>query len=163
MVLVLLLLQAYLLLSLEDSDAEVQKFLKQRRGNDPRPAFLAAQVYRLKKWSLVCLCLLSVLCARISYLQAEEATVEKCTEYFTEILKIQKTRQLLQHGADEMMRRYKSGNLTKIELDSTLHVWYITESRLREQGTEIYDVAYEQKCFDEELNESRRTQKGNAP
>ena len=163
MVLVLLLLQAYILLSLEDSEATVQKFLKQRRGSDPRPAYLATQVYRLKKWSLVFLCLLSVLCARISYLQAEEATIEKCTEYFTEILEIQKRRELFQRGANEMLRRYENGYLTKKQLDSTLHVWYITESGLREQVTKIYDVAYEQKCFDEELNESRRTQKGDAP
>lgn len=163
MILVLLLLQAYLLLSLEDSDAEVQKFLKQRRGNDPRAAFFAVQVYRLKKWSLVCLCLLSVLCARISFLQAEEATIEKCTEYFTEILEIQKTRQLFQRGVDEMIRRYEKGNLTKKQLDSTLAVWHTTESRLREQVTKTYDVAHKQKCFDEELNESRRTQKGDAP
>lgn len=157
-----LLLQIYLLQSLEDSDATVQKFLKQRRSADPRPAFLSAQVYRLKKWSLVLLCLLSVLCARISYLQAEEATIEKCTEYFTEILEVQKMRQMLQYGADELMRRYKNGNLTKKELDNTLHVWYITESGLREKVTKIYDVAYTEKCFDEDINESRRTKKGNA-
>ena len=143
-----LLLQIYLLQSLEDSDATVQKFLKQRRSADPRPAFLSAQVYRLKKWSLLLLCLLSVLCARISYLQAEEATIEKCTEYFTQILETQKLRQTLQHGADEMIKRHERGNLTKKELDSTLHVWYITESRLREKVTEIYDAAYKQKCFE---------------
>ena len=163
MLLILFLLlssQIYLLRSLEDSDATVQKFLKQRRSADPRPAFLGAQVYRLKKWSLVLLCLLSVLCARISYLQAEEATIEKCTEYFTEILEVQKMRLMLQHGADELMRRHKNGNLTKIELDSTLHMWYITESRLREKVTKIYDVAYAEKCFD---NEGIRTQEGDAP
>ena len=115
-----------------------------------------------KQWSLALLCLLSVLCVRISYLQAEEATIEKCTEYFTEILEIQKMRQMLQFGADEMIKRYESGNLTKKELDSTLSVWHTTESRLREKVTKIYDIAYAEKCFDEDINESRRTKKGNA-
>tara|TARA_R110002110_G_scaffold11754_2_gene56128 strand:+ start:135 stop:389 length:255 start_codon:yes stop_codon:yes gene_type:complete len=81
-------------------------------------------------------------------LQAEETTIEKCAEYFTQILETQKLRQVLQHGADEMIKRHKRGNLTKKELDSTLHVWYITESRLREKVTEIYDAAYKQKCFE---------------
>tara|TARA_R110000744_G_scaffold122580_2_gene227533 strand:- start:249 stop:503 length:255 start_codon:yes stop_codon:yes gene_type:complete len=84
-------------------------------------------------------------------LQAEEATIERCTEYFTQILETQHMRQILQHGADEMMKRYDNGNLTKKELDSTLHVWYITESRLREKVTEIYDIAYAEKCFKDRI------------
>jgi len=72
-------------------------------------------------------------------------------------------RQMLQYGADELTRRYESGNLTKKELDSTLHVWYITESRLREEVTKIYDIAYAEKCFDEDINESRRTKRRDAP
>ncbi len=115
-----------------------------------------------KQWSLVLLCLLSVLCVRISSLKAEEASIEKCVEYFTEIIEVQKMREMLQYGADEMILRYERGNLTKKELDNTLHVWYITESRLREKVTKIYDTAYAEKCFDEDINESRRTKKGNA-
>ena len=94
------------------------------------------------------LCLLSVLCVRISTLKAQEINAEKCLEYFTEIVEVQKFRQMLQHGADEMMRRYERGNLTKKELDMTLAVWHNTESRLREKVTKIYDAAYAEKCFD---------------
>ena len=98
------------------------------------------------------LCLLSILCVRISTLQAQEKNLEaweaQCLEYFTEIMEIQKFRQMLRHGADEMMRRYERGNLTKKELDSTLAVWHTTESELRQKVTKIYDTAYAAKCFE---------------
>ena len=122
------------------------------------------QIYRLKQWSLFLLCLLSVLCVRISTLKAQEENLKaweaQCTEYFTEIMEIQKFRQMLQHGADEMMRRYERGNLTKKELDSTLAVWHTTESELRQKVTKIYDTAYAEKCFE---NESKRTERRDAP
>ena len=145
MLLFLYLLQLYVLRSLYNSEDKLKVCSK------PQTQKLI-QLIRIsntyKQWSLVLLCLLSVLCVRISYLQAEETTIEKCAEYFTQILETQKLRQVLQHGADEMIKRHKRGNLTKKELDSTLHVWYITESRLREKVTEIYDAAYKQKCFE---------------
>ena len=104
------------------------------------------------------LCLASVLCVRISTLKAQEENLRaweaQCLEYFTEIIETQKMRQMLQHGADAMIRRYERGNLTKKELDSTLLVWHNTESRLREMVTEIYDIAYAEKCF-EDRNESK--------
>ena len=122
------------------------------------------QIYRLKQWSLFLLCLLSVLCVRTSTLKAQEKDLEaweaQCLEYFTEIMEIQKFREMLSHGAEEMMRRYERGNLTKKELDSTLAVWHNTESSLREKVTKIYDTAYAEKCFE---NESKRTERGDAP
>ena len=122
------------------------------------------QICRLKQWSLFLLCLLSVLCVRISTLKAQEENLKaweaQCVEYFTEIMEIQKFRQMLQHGADEMMRRYERGNLTKKELDSTLAVWHTTESELRQKVTKIYDTAYAEKCFE---NESKRTERRDAP
>ena len=148
MLLILFLLQVYILQAGRPHRDVVEKFMRQRRGVDPRPAYLGVQIRRFQRWSLLLLCLVSVLCVRISSLQAEEATIERCTEYFTQILETQHMRQILQHGANEMMKRYDNGNLTKKELDNTLHVWYITESRLREKVTEIYDIAYAEKCFD---------------
>ena len=41
---------------------------------------------------------------------------------------------MLQVGADEMIKRYERGNLTKKELDSTLAVWHTTESRAKAKG-----------------------------
>tara|TARA_R100000808_G_C2141097_1_gene148914 strand:- start:822 stop:1070 length:249 start_codon:yes stop_codon:yes gene_type:complete len=81
-------------------------------------------------------------------------------EYFTEILEAQKFRQILQHGAEEMIKRYERGNLTKKELDATLAVWHNTESELRQKVTKLYDTAYAEKCFEDE---SKRTQRRNAP
>ena len=104
------------------------------------------------------LCLVSVLCVRISTLKAQEENLkvweEQCIEYFTQILETQKMRQMLQHGADAMIERYERGNLTKKELDTTLAVWHTTESRLREKVTKIYDIAYSKKCF-KDRNESK--------
>ena len=89
---------------------------------------------------------------RISTLKAQEENLRvweaQCLEYFTEIMETQKMRQMLQYGADEMIKRYERGNLTKKELDTTLSVWHTTESRLREKVTRIYDTAYTEKCFD---------------
>ena len=110
------------------------------------------------------LCLASVLCVRMSSLQAEEdllrAHDEKCMEYFTEIVEIQKFREMLTIGAELLIKRYERGNLTKKELDSTLAVWHNAESRLRQKVTKIYDVAYSEKCFE---NESKRIERRNAP
>ncbi len=122
------------------------------------------QIYRLKQWSLFLLCLLSVLCVRTSTLKAQEKNLEaweaQCLEYFTEIMEIQKFREMLSHGAEEMIKRYERGNLTKKELDSTLAVWHTTESELRQKVTKIYDTAYAEKCFE---NESKRTERRDAP
>jgi hypothetical protein len=124
------------------------------------------QICRVKKWCLLLLCLGSVLCVRISSLEAEEdllrAYEEKCMVYFTEIIEFQKFREMLMLGADILRERYDRGNLAKKELDSTLRVWYITESRLREKVTKIYDIAYSEKCF-KDRNESIRTHRRNAP
>jgi len=156
MLLILFLLQVYILQAGRPHRDAIEKFMRQRKGVDPRPAYLGVQIRRLQRWSLLLLCLVSVLCVRISSLQAEEATIEKCTEYFTQILETQKMRQILQHGANEMMRRYDRGNLTKKELDNTLMVWYITESRLRKKVTEIYDLTYAEKCFDNIESKDKR-------
>ncbi len=118
-------------------------------------AFYASRIHRIQKWSLCLCCCLCLLCVRTSVLKAEEATVEKCVEYFEEILETQKMRQILQHGANELMARFDRQEITKIELDNTLHVWYIVENDLKEKVTALYDIAYEKKCFDEKLNESR--------
>ena len=110
------------------------------------------------------LCLASVLCVRMSSSQAEEdphrAHDEKCMEYFTEIIEIQKFREMLTTGAEFLIKRYERGNLTKKELDSTLVVWHNAESRLRQKVTKIYDVAYSEKCFE---NESKRIERRDAP
>ena len=127
---------------------EIDTFLQQRRGADPYPAFMSVKVLRIQKWCLLLLCLLSVLCVRTSSLRAQEISAEKCLEYFTEIVEVQKFRQMLQHGAEEMMKRYERGNLSKKELDITLTAWHNTESRLREKVTKIYDTAYAEKCFE---------------
>ena len=69
-------------------------------------------------------------------------------EYFTEIIEIQKFREMLRIGAEELIWKYEHGLLDKKRLDSTLAVWHTTESELRQKVTKIYDVAYAEKCFD---------------
>ena len=122
------------------------------------------QICRLKQWSLLLLCLLSVLCVRISTLKAEEEGLKaweaQCMEYFTEIMEIQKFREMLTIAAEELIWRHERGLLEKKELDMTLAVWHNTESRLKEKVTKIYDTAYAEKCFE---NESKRTERRDAP
>jgi len=140
--------QLLLLRAMRKPQKEIDLFIQQRRGADPSPAFVSVQVLRLQKWCLVLLCLLSVLCVRTSSLKAQEIDAEKCLEYFTEIVEVQKFRQMLQHGAEEMIKRYERGHLTKKQLDTTLSVWHNTESELRQKVTKIYDTAYAEKCFE---------------
>jgi len=152
--------QLLLLRAMRKPQKEIDLFIQQRRGADPYPAFMSVKVLRLQKWCLVLLCLLSVLCVRTSSLKAQEINAEKCLEYFTEIMEVQKFRQMLQHGAEEMIKRYERGYLTKKQLDTTLSVWHNTESELRQKVTKLYDTAYAEKCFD---NESKRTERRDAP
>jgi hypothetical protein len=160
----LIFFQLCLLRAMKKPQEEIDIFLRQRRGADPYPAFIGTKVLRLQKWSVFLLCLLSILCVRISMLQAQEESLKaweaQCLEHFTEIMEVQKFRQMLQYGADEMIRRYERGELDKKSLDSTLAVWHNTESRLREKVTKIYDTAYAEKCFE---NESKRTERRDAP
>ena len=93
-------------------------------------------------------------------LRATDARLTRCLEYFTEIMEVQKFRQMLMIGADVLIERYERGELDKKELDSTLAVWHNAESRLRQKVTKIYDVAYSEKCFE---NESKRTERRDAP
>jgi hypothetical protein len=101
---------------------------------------------------------------RTSTLQAQEKNLKaweaQCLEYFTEIMEVQKFREMLRFGAEIMIEKHQRGNLTKKELDSTLAVWHNTESRLRDKVTKIYDTAYAEKCFE---NESKRTERRDAP
>ena len=154
MLLFLYLSQLFVLQSLYNS-ADRLKVCSKRQT--PKSIQLM-QICRLKQCSLFLLCLVSILCVRISTLQAQEENLraweQQCSEYFTEIMEVQKFREMLQYGAEEMIKRYERGNLTKKELDSTLLVWHNTESRLREEVTKIYDIAYSKKCF-KDRNESK--------
>ena len=156
MLLFLYLLQLYVLRSLYSSEEKFKNCSKRQTQKLTQ----LTQICRLKRWCLLLLCLASVLCVRISSLQAQEIDTDKCVEYFTEIIELQKFRQMLQYGADEMIRRYHRGNITKKELDTTLAVWHTTESELRQKVTKIYDTAYAEKCFEDE---SKRTERRNAP
>jgi hypothetical protein len=81
-------------------------------------------------------------------------------EYFTEIIEIQKFREMLRIGAEELIWRHEHGLLEKKQLDTTLSVWHNTESELRQKVTKLYDTAYAEKCFE---NESKRTERRDAP
>ena len=152
MLLFLYLLQLYVLQSLYNSAEKFKNCSKQQTQKSTQ----LMPICRLKKWVLFLLCLVSILCVRTSSPQAQEIDTEKCTEYFTEIMEIQKFRQMLQVGAELLIKRYERGNLTKKELDNTLAVWHNTESRLREKVTKIYDVAYAEKCFDNIESKEKR-------
>jgi len=94
--------------------------------------------------------LVSVLCARISWLRAEEVRIDNCVEYFTELLEIYRLRQMLHYGIQEIERRYETGNITKEELDTTVEIWNTTDSELQSKAVKIHQVATKEKCFEKE-------------
>ena len=147
MLLFLFLLQLFVLRSLYSSAERLSLYSKQ----PTMKLTPLIQICKLKRWSLAFLFLLSVLCVRMSSLQAQEEAVEahhaKCLEYFVEIIEVQKFREMLLIGAKELIRRHERGFLEKKELDMTLAVWHTTESELRHKVTKIYDTAYADKCF----------------
>lgn len=108
---------------------------------------------KLKKCFLVFLLLGSFLCVFISSPKAQNIDTNKCIDYFTEILEIQGLRRALMLGVEKMIKRYERGKMTKKQLDSTLSIWHTTESELRRQATNIYDIAYAEKCFDNTATE----------
>jgi len=109
-----------------------------------------AEIKKLKQWSVVLLFLVSVLCARISWLRAEEVRIDNCVEYFTELLEIYRLRQMLHYGIQEIERRHETGNITKEELDTTVEIWNTTDSELQSKAVKIHQVATKEKCFEKE-------------
>ena len=77
-------------------------------------------------------------------------------EYFTEIMEIQKFREMLTIAAEELIWRHERGLLEKKELDRTLAAWHNAESRLKEKVTKIYDTAYAEKCFENIESKEKR-------
>ena len=92
--------------------------------------------------------MLGCLCVVTSLPQAQERNEERCLGYFTEIMEIQKFREMLRYGAEALIERHQRGELDKKSLDSTLAIWHTTESELRQKVTKIYDTAYAEKCFE---------------
>jgi len=79
----------------------------------------------------------------------------ECGDLLTQIIDIQTRRAKFQDGANALITLHERGTVSKKELDNSLRVWYIIENELRGEVTELYDIAYKKKCFDEKLNESR--------
>ena len=93
-------------------------------------------------------CVLSLLCARISSLQAQEAQIDKCLEYFETILEIQHQRNRFQLGLEQLMQMYENELVTKKTLDNSARLWHTIESKLKREVSTLYDTAYTEKCFD---------------
>jgi hypothetical protein len=70
-------------------------------------------------------------------------------EYFVEILDIQKFREMIGIGIEEIILGHSLGVITDAELKASTAIWKKTEEELRQKVTKIYDVAYREKCFEE--------------
>jgi len=93
---------------------------------------------------------------------AEEKRLDSCLEIFTNMIEIGKQREMLKMGANEIYLQHKDGKVTKEQLDTTLELWYNVDIQLEQKTVKLYEVAQSQKCF-EEVDESSRTEKGDAP
>lgn len=149
---ILFFLQVFILRETRKVQKPIDNFIRQRRGSDPYPAFMSVKIRRLQQWALLCLCVLSVLCVRISSLKAQEESLKaweaQCHDYFEEIIKIQDLRQRLQRGLNTIIENHERGYLTKEKLDITVQMWHNTESGLRTKVTRVYDNAYAEGCFE---------------
>ena len=103
-----------------------------------------------------------MLCARISYLQAQETQLDKCIAYFDEIILIQNQRAILELAFGEVALQYEAGELTEKELYNLKHAWHTLDKDLDQKASKIYEVAYTEKCIRMD-NESKRTQSRDAP
>ena len=79
----------------------------------------------------------------------QEGEINKCLEYFREIIETQEARAILKIGAHEVIRTYEHENLTQEELRATLSRWSSGEDELRKKGIQIYNIAYREKCFED--------------
>jgi len=93
-------------------------------------------------------------CAHVSQAKAQNKHEEKCIEYFVQILDIQKFREMIGIGIEEIIAGHKTGEITESQLKGSITIWKKTEKDLQQKVTKLYDVAYREKCF-EEKNESR--------
>lgn len=104
--------------------------------------------------ALVAASFLFISCAHVSQSIAQNKHEEKCMEYFVQILDIQKFREMIGIGIEEIIAGHKTGEITESQLEGSITIWKKTEAQLRQKVTKLYDVAYSKKCF-EEKNESR--------
>ena len=102
------------------------------------------------------LCLLSVLCVRISTLKAQEDQINKCFAYYEQIVEIQEQRTMFQHGLEQIIDLFADGKLSKKEVDRSIALWHTVESKLKREVTSLYDTAYAEGCFDESLGTKTR-------
>ena len=100
--------------------------------------------------------MLSVLCVRISSLQAQEDHINKCYSYFEEILAIQDERKKFREGLEYILELAAQKKVDKKTLDMTITLWHTVEDRLRSQVTQVYDTAYEQNCFNETAGKDQK-------
>ena len=99
--------------------------------------------------ALVAASFLFISCAHVSQARAQNKHEEKCMEYFVQILDIQKFREMIGIGIEEIIAGHKTGEITEAQLKGSIAIWKKTEEQLRQKVTKIYDVAYREKCFED--------------
>jgi len=98
---------------------------------------------------LVAASFLFISCAHVSQASAQNKHEKKCMEYFVQILDIQKFREMIGIGIEEIIIGHSIGVITDAELKASTAIWKKTEEELRQKVTKLYDVAYREKCFEE--------------
>jgi len=104
---------------------------------------------RAKKRCLPLLFLLSLSCVYTPTVLSQEIKDDQCIQYFTEIIEIQKMREMLRIGAEELTKRYELGEISREDLLVTLGVWQQTEEKLSQKVAKLFEITERAKCFDE--------------
>ena len=99
--------------------------------------------------TLLAVSFLLVSCVHVSQARAQNKHEEKCMEYFVQILDIQKFREMIGIGIEEIIAGHKAGEITESQLKGSIIIWKRTAEDLRQKVTKLYDVAYREKCFEE--------------
>jgi len=99
---------------------------------------------------VVLFCLVGLLCARISFVLAQEEQAETCLEIFIDMIEVAKFREMLKIGAQQLQEKFRRGELSKESLDTTLEVWHYTDNKLENQLRQLTKLAQTQKCFEEQ-------------
>ena len=97
----------------------------------------------MKKVSVL---LLIFLCA-CAHGSPSRRMVKKCTPILQEILTIQDLREELNQDVGPLIKKYKSGQITRSEYHDQVEDWLRHEGVLRAYVTLLYDRAYETNCL----------------
>ena len=82
-------------------------------------------------------------------LYAEPTTKEACYKLFTDILEVQKMRDIVREDFNITLQDYSEDKTSQVLFNKEREAWTQREAELRKRVTAMYDAGYENGCFDD--------------